>query len=362
LINPSLPILFTTPKFSAENAEMLRRVGLVGTLFLSAVSVGCGDNGGDNLDAGQTPLECAEPEPGLPGGACTVNTDCDSAPGAGDGLCLDDNDQTVWPGGGYCIRLPADEPGCDLDSDCPSGSICIDFSGTRVCLPSCCAAEDGRTGCSAGRMCAENLFGESLGGRSACVPANPEGRDGDACTDFGQCNLNSICANDPFTDPNGTCRTVGCRNDGQCASDTAVCVAIDTLDSTECYETCATDADCRTADGHFCDERMDPPVCRHGDVGDPCTDNRHCGGAPWVCLEGGGFPDGYCSVLSCDPMVLTGCPFPSHCFANSGGTPYCARDCDPMAMDVCREGYVCRESNASQPTNIQNGCLPPIVF
>ncbi len=331
-------------------------IRLWATPALLVFSIGCGGDSEPTVEEDLLPVECPEPAAGTPGGACAVDTDCDTTPGAGDGFCLNQDDQTMWPASGYCVRFPA--TACELDSDCPTGTACTVFVGTRVCLPACCRAEDGRTGCSAGRICASGLFGEPLGNQLICVPGNAEAEDGDPCSDFSGCNENSQCRVDPFRDPGGVCRTVNCRNDDHCASENAVCMEIDELDLTECFETCASDADCRIEDGHFCDERMDPPVCRHGNVGEGCTEDRHCGQAPWSCLTGPDFPGGYCTVTGCDPSVIAppGCPFPSFCYANGGGTPYCARNC--MTTPDCRTGYTCQVSNDSVPANIKNGCLP----
>jgi hypothetical protein len=235
--------------------------------------------------------------------------------------------------------------------------VCVTYNDAGSCFPACCE-KDGQTGCSEGRLCLDNLFGTQTFRQNVCLPANPQGLDGDACIGIGDCNVHSTCLNDPLTYPNGFCRTNECRSDSDC-TEGAACVP--TRNGTACFATCASDTECRSGEGYFCDERQATPICRHGEVGDACTEARHCGDSAWTCLTGVGFPGGYCSVTTCDPASpFNGCPDPSYCYQPMTGTPYCARSCNPTNdPSDCAAGYTCTLINPLEPLpdNQVYGCV-----
>ncbi|UQA54855.1 hypothetical protein [Polyangium aurulentum] len=139
--------------------------------------------------------------------------------------------------------------GCDLDSDCPSGTYCID----DLCLVGCNHSYE----CGAGEICAN---GQCLPGCDAQTP----------CTTGYTCEK-GVCVPDP-SNP-------ACSDQVPCPTAGEICV------NGLCTTGCTTHADCPSGQlcdstTHSCIEDTSPtPAC---DASKTCPGTAQCG------------PDGYC--------------------------------------------------------------------
>ena len=324
----------------------------------------CGDNikPGSSVDAADPdasvdaiPLDanCPARAQGLVGGPCTMDSQCDSATGAGDGICLTASLGGIgWPAIGYCVT---DYDGCTMDSECGSGNVCVTINDPdgafRACMPAC---GTGECACANGQACSNNLSGSAMD-KMACIPANPASVDGAPCTGFGECDINSICRNDPAEFPGGQCVQIGCTvgndatctsgGDGHCTMPGFVSVG------TGCVDRCNVDADCRVAEGYKCFDAggATGKYCRHPQTGDVCTTDTDCGDANvWNCRTGAGFPGGYCTPqAACNPVTGGGCAAGSSvCYDPTGGDAsdaYCVDRCSGAGQGTCRASYTCTQ-------------------
>ncbi len=263
-------------------------------------------------------------------------------------LCLDETWlEGVFTEDGYCSKE------CVGDDECGPGAFCsgpIDgFGSPKICVATC----DSGACTGDNRTCHTN-FEFPLGG-DACLPGNPIGRDGDACTHWSHCAEGSVCETDAFEWPGGFCRSVGCSVGDDATCHGGVCTL--SGDDNECLVSCTGDDDCRESDGYRCIDNN--CVFPHKDVGDSCSTNDPCadpgGGSDWVCLDSptNTFPGGFCSAM-CE--TSEDCPQGSGCFgidtAEAGGN-YCAV--------ACGSDTDCRESDGYSCQSIQTGLLerPP---
>ena len=119
----------------------MRTLALVSGVLLAAA---CGDNFGASVDGGIDGPACPARPPGTVGGPCTMNAQCDSAAGAGDGFCLNAALGGIgWPEEGYCVNhldvVSADcSGGCATDADCGAGNACVSVGGCNACVADCC--------------------------------------------------------------------------------------------------------------------------------------------------------------------------------------------------------------------------------
>ncbi len=163
----------------------------------------------------------------------------------------------------------------------------------------------------------------------------PSGADGARCVGADQCDGGS-CLQASQGWPGGYCTTTDCA-DG-CNGEEAACVAF-LDDSSMCFDTCATNTECRT--GYRCrtldatgrrvcyrDLADGPPPgaigaeCRRDD---DCFDGLECDDS---------MPGGYCLKPDCDGS----CPEGSEC-VEWDGVRQCIQFC--AATRDCRVGYVC---------------------
>ncbi|MBK9072047.1 MAG: hypothetical protein IPL79_13745 [Myxococcales bacterium] len=329
-----------------------------------ALMSACGDNRAPIVEPPPPPPppECPAREFGQLGGQCEQHADCDSAPDSGDGYCLDDpNGPVPFDAAGFCVRFVATCEGTPCGDD-----VCALLEATPTCLPACCEAET----CPTSQACVDSYYASPLG-VMACFPGTADASDGDACTSIAQCTQDSNCLNDGIEYPDGQCFRVGCTvgNDTTCAGGRCVEFAFPSGLDTACVDTCASDADCREADGYEC---FDGGVgvglyCRHPQVGDACTSDVDCGDAGlFDCLQPtDGFVGGYCTVPQCDAIAGTGCSLGhSLCHDPDPNNPpstdenfcvdRCLLDVNPP-QSTCRGGYECVEI---LPTF--GACLPAV--
>ena len=282
------------------------------------------------------------PVRGAPGSSCVADTDCETAPGAGDGFCyIGDMGPLEFPELGSCTVDDGSGAVCDVDADCPTGSLCIDADGYKLCLPAC--GENGA--CPADQACLSSFSGVPLD-RPACVPGNAGAVDGDACTGAYQCNADSLCWND-LEHPGGSCATYGCTlgDDSTCNGGTCVEFRDGLSTGTICAAACTVDSDCRDEVGYRCVHPGGdgtPGYCRHPHVGDPCSSYADCGGDGWTCRTDTGFTDGYCTLEGCPTAGTTeGCSSGAICAA-VGQVNTCLDRCATVGTtSTCRTGYTC---------------------
>ncbi len=360
---------------SQRQDSRMRGVATSLICFLTIGVMGCGDNAPAEPDAAvvqpdaaepdaaspdaQPPVECPAPAAGAIGGACRASSECDSALGTGDGLCLDEavvNGVTNWPAVGYCTRT------CSETSPCPAGASCLDVGGGFLaCLPDCCEQET----CFDGMLCQDNLIGSPLPDALACVPGNAAAADGDPCTDFGDCNRSSVCRPDPLVFPGGLCATINCTvgDDSTCSGGRCLDLDQGGPGGGVCFKSCDSSADCRQAEGYYC--RDDTAMgfgkyCTHAEAGDTCIADSDCGIAPWTCRTSAqSFPGGYCTVEACPtPGTGAGCPQGSAvsvCHQPATGPNFCARSCQNNPS-ICRAGYTCTQIPSG--AGMVGVCLP----
>ena len=133
-----------------------------------------------------------------------------------------------------------------------------------------------------------------------------------------------------------------------------------------CVGGCATDGDCRAAEGYVCYGAMPGKagVCvyPHANPGASCAKDTECGpaGSPWRCIKGP-FTNGYCSGIGCNPADPRTCPLSSHCADPTPAKPlsgdeFCAKDCATDTECRSAEGYTCKPFD---PNNLSlKVCLP----
>ncbi|KAB2895374.1 MAG: hypothetical protein F9K40_16220 [Kofleriaceae bacterium] len=344
---------------------------------LVAFLAACGDNqtvGGDpdaaEVDAApptdarvdaMVDANCPVRSQGEVGGPCTTSAQCATGATPDDDICLNEDGVVPWPSAGFCIT---EYEACTQDSECGAGNVCVridDPDGAfNACLPACGTAP---CECPNGQACS-NTFAGSMMDKNACIPGNRAAIDGDACTTFGECDVDSICrANAEH--PGGQCIQIGCTEgmdntctsggDGHCADPGFI------SSGTGCLDTCTNDSDCRLAEGYKCFDAGGSigKYCRHPQAGDPCTVDTDCGEASiWACKTGAGFPGGYCTLeAACNPTNGTGCTSGSSiCYDPPvpAGTAdaYCVDRCEGVAQGTCRTGYVCTPMGATA-----SGCI-----
>ncbi len=256
--------------------------------------------------------------------------------------CLDEGEK--WPAAGYCTQP------CQLDEDCGGDAFCSAPFGddqVRLCFARCAA---GSTCASAASTCSQKLSGIIDLGKEACVPGRTAARDGDACTNFGDCRGPQVCLRNPFSAPDGMCVTVGCKpgNNATCApGGDGICLPFG--DSGLCLDGCKAHADCRVANGYACfDDPADnlPGLCVFASrgPGKDCRTDRECGPGPWECLTGANFPGGYCGGRGCTVGDENTCPFDTQCHDPDPARvndQYCIRTCTRDSECRVAEGYKC---------------------
>lgn len=348
---------------------------------LSVWLAACGDNlgAGDGvidaaaIDASgpvDAPLDaqsCPQAAAGTPGGPCATDAECDSAPNAMDGFCLNNLlDIAPWPSQGYCLGRIG---GCTDDAECGTGNVCVTLDeGTADEISACmrgCSAEP--CACPDAMICSDTYVGTPID-KMICIPGNPNSIDGAVCETFGDCDNNSICLADAFEAPSGQCMEIGCTtgNDATCTSggDGHCGPAPVFGGGTGCLDRCNTNADCRSIDGFVCFDAggTTGKFCRHPATGDACAVDTDCGPAAiWDCKTGATFPDGYCTIQQectlADPMTCS--PGSSVCNDPIGLDPaFCVDRCTtPNVQSTCRTGYTCRDVDPTASEAL--GCVFP---
>jgi hypothetical protein len=313
------------------------RNSLIASLLLVGACVGGASEPKTSSDSAAD--QTAPRDPGTLGGACAQDGDCDSTPGAHDGLCYHGwMGPTHFPEQGYCTVDDGSGAICDVDADCPAGGVCVDSEGYKFCALGCSAS----FGCPAGDACLDSFNGFPMD-QTACVPGNASAQDGDACGGFYDCGDYSDCNVDAES-PGGQCAAFACTpgNDSTCNGGTCEVIDDFPIEGAMCVDTCASDSDCRTADGYACyTPAAGAPYCRHPHVGDACQADAECGDAAWACL------DGRCTIaIGCPkPGSTEGCTSGSICAHTDGGNE-CVDRCATIG-NACANGLTCSDVGAT---------------
>lgn len=256
--------------------------------------------------------------------------------------------------GGARVCAPScsfDDPTTPADEDsCAPGQRCINASGSASldlrCLPTC-TPELGKTSCPPGLACVPWAAELAIGGSDAfCI--------GTRCNSGRDCPLRLA----------RSCKVGGAE---VCLADhpEAFC-APDQAWRPDGPASCALPGRCDVASG----------LCRAHDrgsatarVGDPCQDDRDCGGAMECWSEEAGlrpFPhNGYCTIVGCifaASLPERACGADSLCFGRpSGGI--CYRRCDLEDAQSCRGhepddfgDYECYAAGTASPI-----CMPTFI-
>jgi hypothetical protein len=293
-------------------------------------------------------FQCPYPQFAEIGGPCTSDSQCDSAPAAGDGICLAGAfGPSQWPAPGYCSRA------CSDGANCGAGATC---TAIAFCLPACCAG----AACAPGFVCIDQLLGYPLG-TTACVPGDPDAVDGSPCADIGDCDGAQCLLG--VEHPGGECSRLGCTvgMDATC-SQGSHCATLPPM-GPACLYVCTSNANCRLSDGYRCVDGGAEigAYCRAPHVGDACAIDDDCGDpAIWDCRTGVAFPGGYCTMPCPTPGSSEGCPEGSSVCAEGGlGLDFCADRCDDIGtQSLCRPGYFCSDVDPSPVATI-GGCVSP---
>jgi hypothetical protein len=273
---------------------------------------------------------------------------CDDAGQCLGGTCLTESDG--YPGG-YCTTLQCETQGCtnifgsecllfergndeptcyltcDVDDDCRDRYRCIDSDGARVCLPN------------------ELTEGIPAAGEIGTSCARDNDCDGEACL------LNF---------PGGYCTVMNCEEDSVCERfGDGRCLEQGEDDNSffSCFDGCDDDSECRfgygctDSDGFggVCEplDEANPVRNPNGeDDGRPCVVDINCKGGTCLRTEEG-YPDGYCTTLSCSTLGCNGSDTLCRSFEN--GTA-CFETC--TSDNECRDGYDCLADSY---------CGPPIT-
>ncbi len=188
------------------------------------------------------------------GGTATVATDIETS--------LANLDMAIAAGNKTTIEQESENGALEIDTlellfDCPPDNAAPDHGLGAKC------ASDGD--CGQGQTCDK----ANAGGK--CAPAATN-KIGTACTTTNDCGSDSRAAcNTEAGDayPGGYCFMEPC-NDIEVCPPGATCVAIGG-ESPGCYKTCATDADCRTAEGYVCQLFLTTPPKGFGPSDHACA-------------------------------------------------------------------------------------------
>ncbi len=193
----------------------------------------CGDGDG----AGTNECFPAATGTGAVGDACAGTWEC--AGGLG-GLCY--SAENGWKDG-YCMQE------CSNTVTCPTGSRCAykDASGNGLCLDNCSTNNECRSG--VGYQCVNGDF-SSDNSKECHAAATGTGAPGAACTELWDCSggLFGFC----YTGlPNGYCLIECTAGTGTCPSG-SFCTSALSDTAQFCADSCASPAECRSADSYQC--------------------------------------------------------------------------------------------------------------
>ena len=171
------------------------------------------------------------------GDACNTGGDCPPS-----WLCL--GLESGFPGG-YCTRS------CGFDTPpCPSAAYCD--GRLQLCLTRC----NGMADCRSGYTCESRLAGGPTQ-FPTCVPSRSGAHIGDPCETLAQCTVGGYCVaevdnGEPSGFGGGYCTdTCGGASTGTCPTGSFCGFSVGTR---SCVDACASDADCRQAQGYGCRE------------------------------------------------------------------------------------------------------------
>lgn len=283
--------------------------------------------------------------------------------------CLLDRDCRVDDGyvceEGGCV--PAEETPCDAlvgspcvsDDDCGGAGLCLTTHSTIGALP--------------GGMCSVHSSQTCRPIDAAFIITHPEAYAFARCLSDAECRAGYVCAADGLCVPEAAIREcrgrlgAACTSASDCGKETGCYTAhpllgdlpggycvreewgldcsdegVGDLNDVLILKRCASDDDCRVAEGYGCDAgtRACLPVERPGcrvPLGQACTSDSDCGEGR--CLNRSGdaaLPGGYCVGT----IGFAGCVIGDGVSQNVGATALLFQGC--RTDSECREGYACR--------------------
>ncbi|MFT5430505.1 MAG: Cys-rich repeat protein [Myxococcota bacterium] len=338
----------------AQGASTLIALGAAATLLMGMNS--CGGDPPPNSQQCQVAADCE----GLPhiecvgsfscesgqciyecdGGGCDSDSECDAGMLCIDGECTDPKPEGCWTNDDcspseMCV-FPVD--------DCPPGAACTSIAQAGQCVPKPpggCASD---SECAAGEVCDFSEY-FPCGADAPCLPAGPGvcvPKPPTGCTDDADCAAGHQCLLPP-------CEP--CPYDAECPPCTGVCEPVTTwecssdsecgtnqyCDFVECSGCdCLPDADCDCAQVCYgvCKDTWTPPPSG-------CSGDSDCGMGEQCMVA---CPDCYCEDDSdcdcgpcfgeCVPKSDNGCTADSQCGANQ----QCQISCAPC---WCEDGTEC---------------------
>jgi hypothetical protein len=173
--------------------------------------------------------------------------------------------------------------------------------------------------------------------------------------------------------PGGYCSN-NCTAHTEC--DGGLCFSLQGIDNDVCLLECASNRECRVADGYGCDSDNTcfPDGSGGGtggstgsmgggasSIGGPCTAASDCADAGAQCIPGGAEPgdfiDGFCYLPGCSES--TACPSGSTCFTLEDESTACLPDCN--TSDDCRSGYACITQGTCMPGCTADSCPDDLI-
>jgi hypothetical protein len=297
-------------------------------------------NGSCVANMSQRPNQCCSVQPCPPGATCEV-------PGGGQAMC-----PLSPPDGGVPCFNDCD---CPFDQGCFVGQCSANLrQRTNLCCfaPECVPPGDFCELPGGGSSTCQGVIdgGIADGGGDAGPPdAGAPTPVGAPCMPgFGSCGAIGFCIDESQGFPGGYCSQT-CSMGMMCPS-AAAC--FDVGMSSICLDECMMPSDCRLGYGCVRLGLNPQPVCwpippssmnpNGSPVGSACMGDNDCmSGLQCVRVPGGGFPDGYCSKVYCDP-VTNPCPSGSDCYAFPGLFSLCLEQCPSGgSQSTCRTGYYC---------------------
>lgn len=311
--------------------------------------------------------DASPPKRGLPdriaGKACQNDAQCPS------GRCAKTLSATLESNaplaqGGYCTAA------CVSDADCGAGGECAVPAGASSgqCLATCRDQAD----CRKGYLCVDAGRAGGVAVLGSCQPAPKtdrlgNGAAGAACASDADCNGGRCAATSPLGAPfPGNYCTGSCFADADCGAGGGCLLLSGGSSAGQCFEGCASDADCARA-GYRCRELNGGfSACYPGLVALPdgtagraCGADTDCGmaGSCATVLPFGSSsaneptpaPDGYCTQ-ACD----SDCGAGGACVSQGKQGGVCVSTCE--SMTDCRAGYQCAPRN--DRNDLARICIP----
>lgn len=327
------------------------------------------------------------------GGACSVTSPCPDGqtcgtdgkcspgtPGAG-AVCDSCATDTDCASGSACVQVGATKHcaiKCTVNGDCDSGYACASFGAVKACAPGkyeCIGCLTGAE-CPADQHCNANT-GECSADKEQCGPCQTDGDCGSGYRCYGKSAAKFCIPDCPDGNcpANGSCNDLGdgvkacvwgsdgpcCLGDGCTESACDACAGATPLckDNTTCVE-CLANTDCKNASKPTCGLNN---TCEATSTGEQCTTDPkkpHFNAATGACCEC--LNTSHCGGKACDPSTCA-------CKTTGGGggvcetcvAPYpgCATYNGQQVCVQCTEASQCPSGSCNTATYTCEGTVVP---